>query len=80
MVVTVNLIYECVGHCIVQVISCHLSCGEFPGSYSVGFDGRLRCFCFICLYFFRGVGGGRLADLVPSKLQCTGLLFTHLGM
>lgn len=40
-VVTVNLIYACVRRCIVQVISCHLSRGEFPWSYSVRFEGRL---------------------------------------
>lgn len=80
MVVTVNLIYDCVGRCIVQVISCNLSCGEFPWSYSVRFDGRLFCFYLKHLYFLGGWGSGRLAYLVPSKLQCTELLFTHLEM
>lgn len=80
MVVTVNLIYDCVGRCIVQVISCNLSCGEFPWSYSVRFDGRLFCFYLKHLYFLGGGESERLANLVHSKLQCTELLFTHLGM
>lgn len=80
MVVTVNLIYDCAGRCIVQVISCNLSCGEFPWSYSVRLDGRVFCFYLKHLYFLGSGGRERLANLVHSKLQCTELLFIYLGM
>lgn len=53
MVVTVNLIYDCVGRCIAQVISCNLSCEGFPWSYSVRFEGKSFAFTLNIFTFQR---------------------------